>query len=188
MARYREKILPLTPTLIWLAFAFLVAFAPWNAGEKELSWREGYLVAQSQGIDLLPLPVVMAHGEAVPNAYPLLPMLAKLLQSFGCPDFVSTRLLSMLAVLGLTVLVFVVAARTREKTSAGACAAAVMISSLLMFDKAPNGYVYTLMTLLVFSGQLIWYYYAALRGDWSKAWLAGLITCAVGFTLMGSYH
>ena len=102
MARYREKVLSLKPTVILLVMAFLFAFAPWTLDDPELSWREGYLVAQSQGVDFTPLPVVTVHGEAIPNAQPLFPMLAKFISKLGVPAELSTRVLSLCALLGLT--------------------------------------------------------------------------------------
>ena len=185
MARYREKILPPVPTLFFLAFAFLIAFAPWTLGERDLSWREGYIVVQSMDMVFTPLPLVMAHGEAVPNAYPLFPMLAKVAALAGCPAELTTRTLSLLGALGLAILVFAVTAATRKNISAGACAAAIIISSLLMIDRVPDGFSTTLFTLVIFSGHLLWYYLAAVRGDWAKAWLAGFIACAAGFYMEG---
>ena len=106
MARYREKVLPLLPTLFFLAFAFLTAFAPWTLGERDLSWREGYIIVQSMDMALAPLPLVMAHGEAVPNAYPLFPILAKVAALVGCPVEMTTRFLSLIGALGLAIIAF----------------------------------------------------------------------------------
>ena len=186
MARYREKILPPVPTLFFLAFAFLTAFAPWTLGERDLSWREGYIIVQSMDMALAPLPLVMAHGEAVPNAYPLFPILAKVAALAGCPVELTTRTLSLIGALGLAILAFAVTAATRKNLSAGACAAAIIISSLLMIDRVPDGFSTTLFTLVIFSGHLLWYYFAAVRGNWSKAWLAGFAACAAGFYLEGA--
>ena len=185
MARYREKILPLVPTLFFLAFAFLIAFAPWALGERDLAWREGYIIAQAMDMNFTPLPVAAVHGEAVPNASPLFPMLAKAAAALGCPAELTTRTWSLLGALGLAIVVCAVTAATRKNLSAGACAAAMMITSLLMIDKVPDGYSNTLFTLIIFAGHLLWYYFAAWRGDWSKAWLAGFTACAVGFYIEG---
>ena len=185
VARYHEKILPPVPTLIFLAFALLIAFAPWALSEKDLAWREGYIIAQSMDLTLSPLPVVTAHGEAVPNAYPLFPMLAKVAGIAGCPVELTTRVLSLLGALGLAIVVFAVTAATRKNISAGACAAAMIITSLLMIDRVPDGFSSTIFTLIIFAGHLLWFYFAAYRGDWSKAWLAGFIACTVGFYLEG---
>ncbi len=187
MARYREKILSLPAAAALVAFAFLISFSPWNSGEIELSWREGYVAAQTLGMDVVPLPLAKAHGEALPNAYPLFPMLAKLANVLGCPADQAPRAISLLGLAGLVILVFAVAAQTRNNISAGACAAAVMISSILLIDKAPEGLANTIFVLVIFAGQLIWYNFAALRGDWSKAWIAGFTACAVGFYINGIY-
>ena len=185
MARYREKILPPVPTLFFLAFAFLIAFAPWTFGDRDLSWREGYIIVQSMDIVFTPLPLVMAHGEAVPNAYPLFPILAKITALAGCPVELTTRILSLIGALGLAIVAFAVTAATRKNLSAGACAAAMVITSLLMIDRVPDGFSTTLFTLVIFSGHLLWYYFAALRGEWSRAWLTGFAACALGFYLLG---
>ena len=185
VARYREKILPLVPTLVFLAFVFLCAFAPWTLSERDLSWREGYIVAQSMDLTFSPLPLVTVHDEAVPNAYPLFPLLAKAAAALGCPAESTTRVLSLIGALGLAIVVFAVSAGTRKNLSAGACGAAIVITSLLMIDKVPDGYAGTLFALVIFSGHLLWYYFAAWRGDWSKAWLVGFIFCSIGFYLEG---
>lgn len=173
------------PTLFFLAFAFMIAFAPWTLGERDLGWREGYIIAQSMDMVFEPLPLVVAHGEAVPNAYPLFPLLAKGVCFAGCPVELSTRCLSLLGALGLAIVAFAVAFTTRKNLSCGACAAAIVMTSLLMIDKVPDGYSTTLFVLVIFSGHLLWYYYAALRGNWSRAWLIGFIACSVGFYLEG---
>ncbi len=187
MSRYREKVLSLPVAILLAAFAFLISFAPWSLNEQELSWREGYVATQALDMAVVPLPVAKAHGEAIPNAYPFFPMLAKLATVLGCPAEQSPRVISLLGLAGLVILVFAVAARTRNNVSAGACAAAVMISSVLLVDKAADGFSNTIFALVIFSGQLIWYNFAALRGDWSKAWVAGFTACAVGFYINGIY-
>jgi len=185
VARYQEKNLSLVPTVLLLVLAFIVAFAPWTLGMQELSWREGYLIAQAQGMEFTPLPIVMAHGEAIPNVTVLFPMLSRVLIEFGCPAEISGRVLSLLGLLGVTLLVFLVAWRTRKKLSIGACAAAVMLTNLLAIDKTGDGFAHWLFVLVTFGGQLLWYYFAALRGNWSKAWLIGFIACSAGFALRG---
>ncbi len=185
VARYREKILPLTPAVLLLVFAFLNIFAPWSIGERELLWREGYAVVQSQGVEYTPLPLVTVHGEAVPNTKVLFPMLAQGLSALGCPPEISCRVLSLTGLLGLMIVVFAVTCRTSNSAAAGACAAAMMISSVLVIDKVPDGFSNSLSALLLLGGHLLWYYFAALHGDWSKAWLIGGVVCAVGFYLSG---
>jgi len=185
VARYREKVLPLIPSAVLLAFAFLIAFAPWSLGERELLWSEGYLLTQVLGTVFAPLPLVMAHGEAVPNAHPLFPLLAQFVSALGCPLEISTRLLSLLGTAGLVIVSFVTAFKSRNNVSAGAAAAAVIISSVLIVDKAPDGLHNTLFALILLAGHLLWYYFAALKGDWSRGWLVGLAACAVGFYLKG---
>lgn len=184
MARYREKILPVAPASILLAFIFLLIFQPWSLGERELSWHEGYIVTLQNGMEMAP-PLVKAHGEAVPNMQPLFPLFSAAATALGCPVELSSRVISLVALAGLTVLVFMVAYRTRSDVSAGACAGAMMISSVLVIDKAVDGVPESLLALLLLGGQLIWYYFAAVRGNWTRAWLAGFITCAVGFYLNG---
>lgn len=185
MARYREKILPLAPTLMLLAFAFLIANAPWAPAERELNWREGYIIAQSQGIKFTPLPLVTVHGEALPNAQPLFPLLARALTATGFPAEISTRTLSMAGLLGLAAVVFAVTYHVRRNAAAAACAGAMMLTTLLMIDKVPDGFSHTLLALITLTGHLLWYYFAALKGKWSHAWAVGLGCCAVGFYLQG---
>ncbi len=185
MARYREKILPLAPTLILLAFAFIIACAPWAPAERELSWREGFTVLQAQDMQFAPLPLVTVHGEAIPNVQPLFPLLAKTLQLFGCPPEISARILSMAGLLGLAAVVFAVTYQAKRSLPAAACAGTMMLTTLLVIDKAPDGFAHTLLALTIFTGHLLWYYFAALKGSWSRAWATGLFFCAVGFYLQG---
>lgn len=185
MARYHEKILPLAPAIILLIFAFILAFSPWNIGERELAWREGFVVAQSWGMDFAPLPLVKAHGMAIPNAQPLFPLLAGGIQALGCPPEIAGRVLSLLGLLGLTAVVFAVTYQTRRNVSAAACAGAMMLTTLLMIDKAPDGFAHTLFVLIILTGHLLWYYFAAIRGNWSQAWAVGFGCCAVGFYMQG---
>lgn len=185
MARYREKILSLKQTVIFMLLAFLTVLAPWMLGDRELSWREAFVIAQSQGVEFAPLPVVTVHGEAIPNAYPMFPMLAKLVNILGCPAELCTRLLSVLSLLGISVVVFAVTAANRKNISAGACAGAMSFSCLLALDKSNAGLSNLLTVLVIFGGHLIWYYYAAVRGDWKRAHLAGFAACSVGFYLNG---
>ena len=173
------------PAAILLTLVFLISYAPWQLGEHELSWREGYVVAQAQGVQFDPLPVVTAHGEAIPNVQPLLPLLARGLIELGCPAELSGRVLSLLALASLAVIVFTVTCRTRNCPAAGACAGAMLISSILALDKTQEGFANWLFVLIMFSGHLLWYYFAALRGEWSRAWLTGFAACALGFYLLG---
>ncbi len=184
MARYREKILPLAPTVLLLAFSFLVVFAPWSLGDRELSWTEGYLAAQAQGMRYAPLPLVTVHGEAIPNAFPLFPIFADALLHAGCTPEIALRLLSVLGLLGTAVLAFMVGLRTRGLPAA-ACACAMLLGSVLVIDKSSDGFNNWLFILALLGGHLSWYYFAAIRGDWSKAWLAGWTSCAVGFYING---
>ncbi|MBE6367186.1 MAG: hypothetical protein E7052_04670 [Lentisphaerae bacterium] len=185
MARYREKILPLAPTVALLVFAFFIAFAPWAAGERELSWKEGYIIAQAQDMTFTPLMLVKAHGEAIPNAQPLFPMLGRVASLLGCPLELAMRMLSMASLLGIAAVVFIVSFRTRSSVAAGAAAGAMMLTSLLAVDKTPDGFGHWLLVLILLGGHLSWYYYAALKGDWSKAWICGFAACALGFYLVG---
>lgn len=60
-----------------------------------------------------------------------------------------------------------------------------MLTTLLMIDKAPDGFAHTLFVLIILTGHLLWYYFAAIRGNWSQAWAVGLGCCAVGFYMQG---
>lgn len=185
MARYHEKILSLPQTVVFMLLAFLTVLAPWALGDQELTWREAFVLVQSQGLEMAPLPLVTVYGEAIPNAYPLFPILAKLVNLLGCPAELCTRVLSLLSLLGISVLVFAVAAGNRKNLSAGACSGAVSFSCLLALDKSNIGLSNILTVLVIFSGHLIWYYYAAVRGDWRRAHLGGFAACALGFYLNG---
>lgn len=184
MARYREKILPLSPTLLLLVFSFLIFFMPWDAPEREMSWTEGYLAAQALELDWGPLPLVVVHGEAIPNAFPLFPMLCAGLLKTGLSPEMALRLLSLIGLAGVAMLVFAVG-RKFGGLAVAAPACAMMIGTVLVIDKTFDGYPNWLFILTLLGGHLTWFYYGAIRGDWNRAWLAGWFFCSLGFYLNG---
>lgn len=184
VARYREKILPLGLTVWLLVFSFLIFFMPWNVSERELSWTEGYFAAQAREMAWGPLPLVVVHGEAIPNAFPLFPMLCAGCLKTGLSPEAALRLLSLLGLAGVALLVFAVG-RKFGGLQVAAPACAMLIGSVLVVDKTLDGYPNWLFILTLLGGHLTWFYYGAIRGDWNRAWLLGWLFCALGFYLNG---
>ena len=184
MARYHEKVLNRPMTVLFLVFSFLIFFMPWNSGERELNWMEGYLAEQAVSLKWGPLPRVEAHGEAIPNAFPLFPMLSGALIHAGLSPETALRLLSLLGLAGVAVLVFLVG-RKFGGLAVAAPACAMLLGVVLVIDKTMDGYGNWLFILTVLGAHLSWFYYAAIRGDWNRAWLAGWCGCALGFAQAG---
>jgi len=184
VARYHEKLLDRRSTIFLLVLSFLIFFLPWNIAQRELNWNEGYLAEQAQSLRWVPLPMVVVHGEAVPNAFPLFPMLSAGLLRCGLGPEAALRLLSLLGLAGIAVLVFAVGEKFGGLPVA-APAAAALLSSVLVIDKSTDGFGNWLFIWAILGAHLAWFYYAAIRGNWNKAWLAGWCGCAVGFMLSG---
>ncbi len=163
-----------------LAVVFLIIYSPLQLSERELYWQEGYYAAQALEMPSA-LPIAVVHGEVVNNSFPLYPWLVSLLLNIpGIPMETALRGLSVLALAICTLIVWR-GARTAGGVTAGLVAAAMMFSSNITVDKAPEGYPQTLMVVFLLSGWLIWFSLGFGRGDWNHAWMMSMLFGGLAF-------
>jgi hypothetical protein len=184
MARYEEKIFKWFPCFIVIAFAFLLLYCPFQLGDRELYWQEGYYAVQAAEMEYL-LPMTFAHGVVIKNSYPLFPWIASLLNNeLGWSLEFSLRFISVFSLALLTSVVWY-AARSAGGVQAAAVAAAMMISSNIVIEKALDGYPDMLMLFFLTVGWLLWFSFGAGQGNWSVAWIFALFFCGLVFYTNG---
>ncbi len=187
MAIHEEKVISPWLTVLILAAAFIIAYPFWDLGLRELFREEGDYAAIANEIASFP-PSTLAHGELMPYTYPLYPLLAKGLSSLGFTMEFSLRFLSVFSLAILTVVVGI-ACYSMRGIQAAAAGAGAMFSTILVAEKAVEGYPHMLTVLLVFSGWLLWFYFGQVRGSWNLAWIfagffAGLAFYNSGWTAL----
>ena len=175
---YEERKTNLAAALILLCATFLLAVSPWLLGLRDLSWYEGAYTAMIAELDSN-LPVLRIHGESAHGAYPLYPLLAKALSCTGLGLEYCLRLIPGLSLLVLCIVIFITCYRAAG-ISAATVGTAVMLSSLVVIDKLPNGIPAILTALGVFSAWMVWFDFASWRGRWHLAWI--LIGAIAGLT------
>lgn len=183
MAIYTEKQPKPVIAIIFLVLAFLMMFSLRQIGDRELYWNEGAHAVISQAISL-EYPVSEIHGEASLDEYPLFHLLVSGLIKSGVPVEYALRMISIIALAGLTVLTGIAAYRQHGQV-AGVVAAAVMMSCNIIMEKSLEGYPYNLTLLFLLSGWLIWFYFGAGSGSWNKAWFFAFLFCGLGFYTCG---
>jgi len=166
-------------TIVFLVLAFLAIYSPFQLGTWELRWQEGRNAAIALEMPLWP-PSTIAHGERMPYAHPVFPMLASFLEKAGLPIELALRLISVLSVAFLTILAWEAGRRAKD-TQTAAVAAAMMFSSLVVVEKAMDGFPdFTAMLFLV-SAWLSWFTFGVARGQWNRAWIVSFVFCSLAF-------
>ncbi len=178
----REPSLLLAVLIPLLAFA--VIFPVWHLGERDLYWAEGEYAAAAREISGFP-PVVATHGELSPDIYPLFPLLAAGLHAAsGWKIEFCLRLLSLLSLLGLGVVAWESCRRTMG-LQAAAVGSSMMIATILVGEKAIDGYPHMLALLLIVGAWLSWFTFGQSRGDWDMAWASSGLLCGLAFYCNG---
>ncbi len=163
-----------------LIAAFLVIFSPLQLGELELYWQEGYYAAQALEMPH-GFPISIVHGEAIGNSFPLYPLLISIVYKLtGLPLEFVLRGLSALSVAVITMIVWR-AARSAGGLTAAFPAAAVMISTNIVMDKAVEGYPQTLMMIFLLAGWLVWFDLGFNRRQWDMAWIFSMFFGGLAF-------
>jgi len=170
-------------TIVFLALAFLAIYSPFQLGMWELRWQEGRHAAIALEIDQSH-PNTIAHGEQIPYAHPVFPLLASFLHRAGLPIESALRLVSVLSVALLTVLAWEAGKRAKDIQTA-AVAAAMAFSSLVVVEKAMDGYPDFTSTLFIVSAWLSWFTFGMARGQWNRAWIISFTFCAMAFHVGG---
>ena len=124
MAIYTEKQPKPIVAIMFLVLVFLMMFSLRQIGDRELYWNEGIHATISQVISL-DHPVSVIHGEVTLNEFPLFHLLVNGLMRLGVPVEYALRMISILALGGLTVLAGMAAYRQHGQV-AGMAAAAVI--------------------------------------------------------------
>ena len=170
--------------IIFLVIAFFLIFAPLQLGDRELYWSEGDYSAMTMEMDFA-LPLTIAHGELIPATFPMFPWISALLCRYlGFTMEFSLRIISVLSLAALTILAWD-AGRRALNIQAGAVAAAVMLSSIIIIEKTLDGYPNTLALLFIFMGWLVWFTFGAARGSWNRAWIYSMFCCGLAFYTLG---
>ena len=179
MAIHEEKVISPWLTVLILAAAFIIAYPFWDLGLRELFREEGDYAAIANEIASFP-PSTLAHGELMPYTYPLYPLLAKGLSMLGFTMEFSLRFLSVFSLAILTVVVGI-ACYSMRGIQAAAAGAGAMFTTILVAEKAVEGYPHMLTVLLIFSGWLLWFYFGQVRGSWNRAWIFAGIFAGLAF-------
>lgn len=184
MGIFKEKTLPLWAGILVLILAFGALYQPWRLGTQELLRMEGLYAVQATEFDFSSATVT-AHGAAIQNAYPLFPALASLAARWTMlpMDFV-LRLISVMMVAAGAVVVYV-ASSSERPGRAGLVAAAMYISTNLMFEKGLEGYPATTSAFLLLLAQLLFFQFGFRRSNWNLGWIFSLGMMALGFCCGG---
>ncbi len=179
VAIYEEKQ-PLTgKSIILLIFAFAAIYSPLQLGDWELRWREDRHATIAYEIDLA-RPYTIAHGEQIPMAAPIFPWLTSLLHRTGLSFAFCMRLISIASLAGLIILAWVAGKRAKDLQTA-VVAAAMLCSSIVIMEKATDGYPNLTGLLFLFSAWLSWFTFGVARGKWNSAWIISFFFCGMTF-------
>ena len=179
MAIHQEKCFPLWGAVLFLTVAFLLVYPLWKIGLRDLFWDEGEYAAIIAEMQSFP-PDGSAHGELIFGYYPLYPMLVKGLVMLGLSMEFSLRFISVAALGGLTVMVGIIGFRMAG-IQAGAAAAAIMFTTLIVAEKAIEGFPNTLLVLLCFSGWIVWFFLGQFGGFWNRGWISTGLFAGLSF-------
>ncbi len=185
MPHYEEKICPHWYCLVVLAFAFIIFYWPMYLDDRELFRHEAYYAAQAMEMKEHTIPITSAHGVVIQNSYPLFPWLASQChQHLGMSMEFALRFISVMALAAIAGLV-AGASGNVGNIQAATVAAACMMSSNIVLEKAPDGYPDMLMLIFLMSGWLLWFWLGAGRGNWNAAWIVGLFFGGLAFYTNG---
>lgn len=175
-----------TPNRNWwllILGAFLALYLPF-LGLRELQTQEAFqaLVAQEMS----------AHGgllqptvQGVPVAvFPLYPWLVCLASRFSVPNEWATRLPAALAVLLLAALSGRMAARAGGHL-AGAVAAAVVLTSVMLLDAGRQAQTHLVAAALIVAAWFSWYRLGRVYKRWGAAWAVGVGFATLAFLGIG---
>ena len=125
-----------------------------------------------------------AHGELIPLSFPLFPWLAAALHQMGVSIELALRGISIGALGILTVMVWETGRRA-VGLQAGVVAAAMMLSSNIVMEKALDGYPTLLCAALLLTAWLTWFWFGAVGGHWNRAWMYSMFFGGLSFYTVG---
>lgn len=181
MGIYKEKSLPDGISIVLLLLSFLVLFQPWNLELRELSRLEGLFAAEAQDLSLSNWLVVSAHGAIIHNAFPLYPILVRLLyDTAGISMELALRLVSLFMLFATAILVYLAAASNRT-SRAGIAASAMYISCSLVIEKGIEGNPVTTTAFFLLASHLLLFHFGFRKSNWSLGWIVSLLLMTFGF-------
>ena len=184
MSVYTETTLKKSHAIFFIAIIFLIMYPLWLIGDRELYWSEGLYAVEAAGIEYW-FPIVRAHGIIQTNSFPLFPWVAKALhQLSGLPITFILRSIVIIALGGIVTLVWHTARRTAG-IKAASVAAAVMMSTAIIFEKGLDGYPEIVAMFFLTTAWLLWFYIGTIKNSWSLAWIAGYFFCGLAFYTIG---
>ncbi len=184
MSVYKETPLKKSYAIFFIVIVFIIMFPLWLLGDRELYWNEGLYAVEATGIKYW-FPVARAHGIMQTSSFPLFPWLARLLHELsGLPITFILRGISIAALGGIIALVWHTARRAAG-TRAASVAAAVMMSTSIIFEKSLDGYPEMSGLLFLTIAWLLWFYLGTIKNNWSLAWIAGYFFCGLAFYTIG---
>ena len=155
MPVFEEKLPVRWKSILFFIFAFTAIYFPYQLGSWELRWEEDKFAAIANEISIFN-PNTIAHGEQVPFTFPVFPLLTSFLHKTGISFAFSMRLISVFSLALLLVLVWEAARRAKD-TQTAVVAVAVMFSSIIVIEKAMDGFPHFTALLFIFSGWLSWF-------------------------------
>ena len=180
MGIYTERKINVASGTVVLLTAFAALFGVWLLAGPELSRIEG-LYAAVAAESSWNNPVIVIHGWATPECFPLFPVAASLLcRLTGMPMESALRGLSVLMLLAGAVTAYF-AASIRRNPRAGFVAAAMYSTSFLAMEKAVEGTPATANAFWLFSAQLVFFLYGVRKSDWNRAWIYSALLLIPGF-------
>jgi Dolichyl-phosphate-mannose-protein mannosyltransferase len=184
MSVYKETPFKKSYAIFFIVIVFIVMYPLWLLGDRELYWNEGLYAVESTGIEYW-FPVARAHGIMQTNSFPLFPWLARLLHELsGLPITFILRGIAVAALGGIIALVWHTTRRVAG-TKAATVAAAVMMSTSIIFEKTLDGYPEMGGMLFLTIAWLLWFYLGTIKNNWSLAWVAGYFFCGLAFYTIG---
>ena len=167
-----------------LAASFALMYPLWQLGDRELYWSESSFAAMASEIDWEHL-TMKAHGELIPLSFPLFPWLAAALQQqLGIGIELALRGISVGALGIITVMIWETGRRAAG-LQAGVVAAAMMLSSNIVMEKAIDGYPTLLCAGLLMTAWLTWFWFGAVDGHWNRAWMYSMFFGGLCFYTVG---
>lgn len=185
MAIYQEKTIHPALEVAILLIAILGICFPYFIELRELYDRESMNAVMAHEISWR-APWCTVYGELVKGYYPLYPLLTKWVMGFGYSIEFSLRIVGVGALLFVAGLTYNVAfeASKRHYENAGV-AAAVVLSSLCVVDRAMLGCEDFLAVGFIFSAWMLLFSLGLYKNMWVLAWSGATILVLLAFFTLG---
>ena len=184
MPAYEEKLPTKWKSLLLLLFTFATIYFPLQLGDWELRWREDRYAAMAAEMNLSH-PNTIAHGEQIPFSSPVFPWLTAVMhRTTDLSLEFCMRLLSVASVAILAILAWEAGRRANDLQTA-IVAAAMVLSSAIVMEKATDGYPHFTGLMFLFAAWLTWFTFGVARGQWNRAWIFSFFLASMAFYTVG---